>query len=341
MSAVSILASGICSSIGMTNDAACAAHRAGVINMTETKFISSKGSWIYGGQVPLSPPSRGLERLAAMATGPLGECLAALPEDVNPADIPIILCTAERSRPGRIAGQDQHVLPMITRAHGFEPHASSSVLPYGRAAGAVGLRDARALIETGAPYVILVGVDSYLVGATLRAFEEAERLLTEEHSNGFPAAEAGSAVLIGRPGSGTQAGSLRVLGLGFGTEAAFLGSGEPFKANGMVAAVKEALSDASVSFEDIDYRIADLTGEHYYFKEASLVMTRILRERKEQMDIWHPTSEFGFVGAACFPIMLAIGLAAGRKNYGHGPNLLAHSSDDEGRRAAAVLQMEG
>ncbi len=332
-----VLASGICSAIGMTAPAACAAHRAGLINMTETRFISSGGTWIYGSQVPLSPPARGLERLAAMLEGPVGECLAAAPAGVDLSQIPVLLCVAEKNRPGRIAGIDHLLLPMVTRAHGGDPHPSSAVLPYGRAGGAVALRDAAALIATGAPAVILAGVDSYLVAATLSAFEAEERLLTEEHSNGFPAGEAGAAVLIGPAGGG----GLRIAGLGFGTEAATITSGEPLRADGMVAAVKAALADAGLSFEDVSYRIADLTGEQYYFKEASLTMTRILRVRKDMIDIWHPTSEFGFVGAACFPVMLAVALAAGRKGYAPGPVVLAHTSDDDGRRGAAVLRMEG
>lgn len=333
-----IVASGLTSSIGMSAPAALAAARAGLNSFTETRFISRAGTWINGAQVPLSPPTRGRDRLAALLAGPLQECFDAIP-DADPASIPILLCVAEKTRPGRLPALDETLIEAAMDRIGLQMNASSAVYAHGSAAGAVALRDARALIDTGAPAVILAGTDSFLTAATLRWLDEHERVLTDENNNGFPAGEAGSAVLLAPAAQGGTA--LRLLGLGFGSEEATILSDKPLRADGILASIREALAEAGVGFEEVDYRISDLSGEQYYFKEVALSMQRGLRVRKDNMDLWTPTSSFGYCGAAAFPIALAVGLAAAQKGYAPGPVVMMHATDDAGRRATAVFRQEG
>ena len=101
------------------------------------------------------------------------------------------------------------------------------------------------------------------------------------------------------------------------------------------------MGEAGIGFEDVDYRISDLSGEQYYFKEVALSMQRGLRVRKDNMDLWTPASEFGYTGAAAYPIVLSVGLAAARKGYAPGPVLMTHATDDAGRRATALFRQEG
>jgi len=105
----------------------------------------------------------------------------------------------------------------------FQPiHDSSAVITYGRVGGVVALRDAH----------------SYLLAGTLAHYDHDDRVLTEANSNGFPAGEAGAAVLVG------TGGGLQLLGLGFGREEAHITSGEPFRADGLVKAMRDALGEA-------------------------------------------------------------------------------------------------
>ncbi|MGE8312640.1 MAG: hypothetical protein ACN6QR_24145, partial [Pseudomonas protegens] len=92
--------------------------------------------------------------------------------------------------------------------------------------------------------------------------------------------------------------------------------------------------------EQMDYRLTDISGEQYYFKEASLALSRTLRVRKEFFHLWHPADCIGEVGAAIGPTMLAVALAASRKGYGDGPNILCHLGNDAGQRAAALLSYQ-
>jgi 3-oxoacyl-[acyl-carrier-protein] synthase-1 len=87
----------------------------------------------------------------------------------------------------------------------------------------------------------------------------------------------------------------------------------------------------------MDFRITDNSGEQYYFKEAALALSRTLRTRKEEFDIWHPADCIGEVGAAIGTAILAKALAACRNAYTRGNNILVHSGNDAGRRTAGVL----
>lgn len=88
---------------------------------------------------------------------------------------------------------------------------------------------------------------------------------------------------------------------------------------------------------DLHYRITDISGEQYGFKEASLALTRILRDRKEEFDIWHPADCIGEVGAAIGPVVLAVLHAAMQKGYSPGKSALAHLANDQGKRAAMTV----
>jgi 3-oxoacyl-[acyl-carrier-protein] synthase-1 len=160
--------------------------------------------------------------------------------------------------------------------------------------------------------------------------------LTPANSNGFIPGEAGTAVLLGIPPTGRN-GILKVSGVGFGTEMATIESEEPLRADGLVHAVKEALTDSGLKMEDLNFRITDISGEQYSFKEAALTLTRILRERKGEFDIWHPADCIGEVGAAIGPVISIILDTSMRKGYSLGNKILGNFGTDNGQRAALTM----
>jgi 3-oxoacyl-[acyl-carrier-protein] synthase-1 len=89
---------------------------------------------------------------------------------------------------------------------------------------------------------------------------------------------------------------------------------------------------------DLDFRIGDLSGEQYYFKEASLAMSRILRVRKEELSLWHQAECIGECGAASGVASIVVANAACVKGYAPGPSILCHSANDSGQRAAAIFE---
>ena len=115
-------------------------------------------------------------------------------------------------------------------------------------------------------------------------------------------------------------------------------SEEPLRAEGLSMAIRAALTEAGQPMHAFEYRITDLSGEQYYFKEASLALSRTLHQPKEEFDLWHPAECTGEAGALAGAAIVALADSASRKGYGKGSNIIAHMSNDTGQRAALSLQ---
>jgi 3-oxoacyl-[acyl-carrier-protein] synthase-1 len=337
MEPLAILASGMVTGVGLNSASSCAALRCALDNFSETRFMDSGGEWIIGSQVPLEQPWRGLPKLLHMVVPAIQECLAQV-HDTTPDQIPLLLCVAEKERPGRVEGLDDQLLPQIQMALGIRFHPFQEVIPFGRVAGALALQRADRLIcREHVPYCIIAGVDSLLTAGTLAAYEEKNRLLTSQNSNGFIPGEAGAALLVGSPKESPEP-QFHCLGIGIGQEKATIDSEEPLRADGLVQAFKAAFADARCSFERVDYRLTDANGEQYWFKEAALAMTRAMRVRKEHFYLWHVADCVGDTGAAAAPVSLGFAMTASRKRYAPGPGVLCHFGMDAGERVALVLR---
>jgi 3-oxoacyl-[acyl-carrier-protein] synthase-1 len=129
--------------------------------------------------------------------------------------------------------------------------------------------------------------------------------------------------------------------MGTDREKATIESEEPLRAEGLIHAIREAFREGGVTYEDVHYRITDLNGEHYKFKEMVLAMMRFQRTpRSKLFDLWHPIEYIGDVGAAIGPVVLGVALHAARKGYAVGPGVLCTFANDEGERAALVARYD-
>ncbi|MFT3858209.1 MAG: hypothetical protein QM742_12160 [Aquabacterium sp.] len=330
---------GLVTSVGLDADAACAAFRARISNPCETRFKDpATGQWIMAHAVPLAGDRQGIARLAVMAAAAIRQALRDLPQ-AQWGRLPLLLCVAESERPGRLAGLDQELFYAIQRELNLTFADHSMVITRGRVGVAVALAQARALMaQKKCAQVLVAATDSLLTGATLQHHGRQGRLLGGINPNGFMPGEGAGALLVGTPRQ--AAGELTLTGLGFGVEPAPLNSGEPLRAEGLSQAIKAALADAQMQMHELDYRITDLSGEQYYFKEAALALSRTLRVLKDEFDVWHPAECMGETGAAVGTAMLAWAQAAGRKGYGKGSSILAHMSNDAGPRAAITLRYQ-
>jgi 3-oxoacyl-[acyl-carrier-protein] synthase-1 len=335
VSPLAILRTGLVTSVGHTAASSCAAIRAKLSNPTETHFLDSHGEWIMAHQVSIQHPYQGRVKLARMAAMAIGECLQDIPSRDWSA-MPFILCVAEAERPGRMHGLDGDLMEEITWALDCRFDSKSSIIASGRAGTAVALSRARQLIfENGADKVLIAATDSLLTWPILSNYDRMERLLTPVNSNGFIPGEGAGALLVGRA---EEPAGLVCAGLGFGTESAAVSAEQPLRADGLVSAIRAALEEAGCELHDMDFRISDISGEQYFFKEAALAISRVLRQRKVEFDLWHPAECIGEVGAASGIASIVVVNEACRKEYGPGPAVLWHSSADDGQRAAAVLK---
>jgi 3-oxoacyl-[acyl-carrier-protein] synthase I len=330
---LALLHAGMTTSVGMSAPAACAAIRAGLTNPTETRFLGANGEWIMAHSVAFEEAFRGLAKLTKMAVMTIEECLAPIPKDAW-ARIALFLCIAERDRPGRIDGIDEQLFAEIQRELDVDFAPGSAIFAHGRVSAGLALVEARQLLGAGSvSHVLIVGVDSFLNYATLSSYIREDRLLTAGNSNGFMAGEGAAAILVGqRFGTGTVLCS----GIGVAEEHAGIWSEEPLRGNGLTQAIKLALAEAGCDLFDVDYRITDLSGEQYYFKEASLALNRILRKRKVDFDLWHPAESIGEVGAASGVVCLAVARMAALGSYAPGPRVLLHFGNDSGLRSAVI-----
>jgi 3-oxoacyl-[acyl-carrier-protein] synthase-1 len=331
-----VLRTGAVTSVGLDSSSACAAIRAGLTNPSEIHILNSACEWFVGHRVPIQAPTGGIvQRLVQLATLAIEECLAGT-DRTSWAQIPILLCTAEQGRPGRAPNLDAELFAGICQQLSCTFHKESVSIARGRSSAAVAMAQVRRLLARRiVDRALVVASDSLLDVLTLCELDAAGRVLTSRNSNGFIPGEAAAAALIG---AAAPASTLRIAGLGFAREEARLGSDVPLRAEGLVRAMRLALDDAGCELHDMDFRITDLSGEQYYFKETALSVQRLLRRRKEEFDLWHPAEYVGEIGSAIGPLLLAVAHTASTKNYAPGRSILVHFSDDAGERAAAILR---
>jgi len=338
MRPVAVVSSGMRTAVGLSSPSSCAAIRCAIGGAAETGFMDSGGEWLMGCSVPVEGELRGLEKLAAMAAAALSECLvAALPAKLK--DVPVAFCVAEKGRPGRFQGLDERLPAAVQASLKKTLHPKSCVIAHGRTGAAHALVWAERLLSADeAPFCAVVGVDTLLVGDSLRVLEQRGRLLTSVNSNGFIPGDAAAAVLVARGGK-SKGMQLTCDGIGFGTEKATVESEEPLRGDGLVEAVRSALAAVPCTFEQVQYRLVDASGEQYGLKEAQLAIGRSIRGTlKPEFPIWHPADCIGEVGAAIGPCLLGLALEASRKGYAPGPGALCHLGTDDGDRAALILK---
>lgn len=337
MKPVAVLATGMITGVGLDAPSSCAAIRCAIDNFQETRFVDRQGEWIVGSEVPLDPPLRGRPKLVRMASSAIAECLPALGE-TPPEDIPLLLCVAEQARPGRFDGLDGSLIGDISSRLNVAFSKRSLVIENGAVGGVQAIEAAMRLInDQTAPYVLVAGVDTFLVAATLMALDQSHRLLTPSNSNGLIPGEGAAAVLMGTsPTNGTF--FFVCEGVGFGVETATINSDQPLRAQGLSEAMKAALQAASRTFDDLDYRITNASGEQYGFKEAALAIARCMTKTKEEFDIWHPADCMGEIGAAHVPSLIAVAKTAAEKAYAKGSGVMLHAANDDGQRGVIVCR---
>lgn len=339
---LSITASGMVTAVGFNSPASLAAMRAGISGIDEVNLWDYEtGEYLCGGKVALPQWWEGLEKLADLVAPAIYECLIAA--GPTPADqIPVLLGVAATDHPMRNDQLDKLILDEISHRLETQLHPASVVIPRGQVSGVVGLNVSQHLLaEQGVSHCIVAGVDSFLHQEVVEVYMNRRRLLTASNSNGFIPGEAGTAVLV-QPAMSSESGQLRILGMGMARELATIDSEDPLRGDGMTKAIGNALAESGLTIFDTSYRITDINGEHYKFKEAMLGAMRLEpgRSRRQLFDLWHPIEYLGEVGAAICPCVLSVALHAGQHKYAPGDVVLCHFGNDDGERAAIIAKFE-
>ncbi len=338
MEPLALISCGMATGVGLGAAATCAALRCGIAGFAQTRFRVD-GNWLRGSAVPLPDGLPGRGRLLQMAFLALKDCIADMPEKLDPRS-PLLLCLSETSRPQPGGMNDAELLAELRSSVGLLPDAAapSQILRAGRLGAAHAMLHARRLLALGHRVVIVLGVDSLLNADCIAHYGEKGRLLSESTLDGFIPGEAAAAVALTALAAAPGPNTLFCIGCGFAEEEASIGAGRPLRGSGLVQAITAALADAGCTFAAIDYRLTDVNGEHYAFKEASVALLRIMRAVKPELELWHPADCVGEVGAAAGPLILGAAMYAAKKDYAPGPTVLCHFASDAGARAALILR---
>jgi 3-oxoacyl-[acyl-carrier-protein] synthase-1 len=340
MARLSVIASGMVTGLGFNAPASLAALRAGISAVGKTHIVDREsGERVNGAKVDLPHWWEGVGKLADLVGPAIQECLVAA--EPEPSDrIPWLIGVAGTDRPGRPEGLEQELFEELGIRFGRKLHAESRVLPMDQVGCAFALELASGLIDDGkARRVVIAGVDSFLYQPMVDAYVEKRRVMTPGNSNGFFPGEAGTAVLVGAAET-HEGDELTILGSGFAREAALIDSTDAFAGHGMTAAVKQAIGKAGIALTDVAYRLTDISGEHYKFKEALFAAGRLSSgDRDDVLDLWHPIEYLGEIGAAILPCLLAQAMHAAQEGYAPGPLALCHVGSDSGERAAIVVTL--
>lgn len=335
-----IVSTGMVCPIGLNAEAACAAIRAGIAGFEELPFQVVAGEAIAGSLVPnlaLEIPDD--ERQIELLQRTVEECLAGagLEETKN---VPILVGLAEAERPGSARALSDKIIPAIEQRLGIRFHRSySRSILSGHTSGFEGLREARELLrKPGLEVCLVCGVDSYINVESLSWLNRHWRLKTESNSDGVIPGEAAAAIMLRADHIKGSAAMLHVRGLGFGSESASIMTEEPLLGLGLTEAARAALGEAGIQMHEADFRIVDVSGESYSFKEQALVFSRLYRGGREvSPPLWHCAENIGETGAAAGIIQLIVASCAFEKGYAPGEIAICSTSADLGGRAVVVV----
>jgi 3-oxoacyl-[acyl-carrier-protein] synthase-1 len=331
---------GMVCSVGLSAASACAAMRAGISGFAELPYKDNQGEPIIGALVPEVPLDlRRNQRLIELLSRAITDCLKN--EPAEPFDrIPLLVALAEPERPGSGARMAPTIIGQVEKNLNTPFHPTlSRTFPKGHISGFEALGYASRLFKTGAVSACLVcGVDSYLNASSLLWLDQHRRLKTAVNSDGVIPGEAAAAILIYREARRNSDSMTKLAGLGFATETAHVLAEEPLLGLGLAEAARTALNQAGFQMHEMDLRVSDVTGESYGFKEQALALGRLMRQRREELPIWHCADSIGDTGAAAGICELVVTKYAFTKKYAPGKQVLCYTSSVFGDRAAAVMQ---
>lgn len=209
--------------------------------------------------------------------------------------------------------------------------------PTGRAAGIQALARAFERAAT-AKYTLIGGSDSFCSQLRLTPLDDADRLLTQDASDGFAPGEGAGFVLLTPNIDLALSRNGQVVALhppGLAEEPGHLQGDEPYRGDGLDQAVKRALNGERRP--PIERIYSSMNGEHYWAKELGVAQLRNRAALSESLTVEHPADCLGDLGAATAPVLIA--LAANHLlNHGNAHVQLVCSSSDTAQRGAVVLE---
>jgi len=273
-------------------------------------------------------------RLLRLSHLALDELMAKFPSIET---LPIFL-----SGPEKLPEQTQPCYPQliehISKQSGVKFHEKHNViLPFGRAGGIWALHYAMAYLQAGySQYAIVGGVDTYLDLYLLGTLDAEDRILAEGIMDSFAPGEGAGFFIISSQPEPFEETSLNITlhPPGLAAEEGHRYSEEPYRGDGLAEAVTSALDKANLL--PIQTIVASLNGENFGAKELGVATTRNSDRLNPEYEISHPADCFGDIGAAYFPVTVALTAQGFLENTIVSP-VLDYASSELQHRAAVCM----
>jgi len=209
---------------------------------------------------------------------------------------------------------------------------------YGRNSFIYAFKNASELFKNDAyEQVLIISVGSNIMPKDISFYHAQNRLLTDNNSNGFIPGEAATAILLSKPTG--EENEIIISGVGTAKETATIYNEEELlRGKGLSEAIMEASNQAKVPIHETSFRVGSMSGEEYFFDEATLAQTKTLKQKIPDHPLWHPADSIGEVGAAIGGAMVIQTYYAMLKGYAPGDNAICHISNDDELRGAFIMQ---
>lgn len=333
--------SGVITAVGIGTEQVLAAIGAGISLYKDSAVHDSKGIAFKMASVPdaclpeidpaskLASPKGRYKRMLRLALAGIETLVPCLPKE---GAIPLYLAL-----PDRHAGMAYPALePFLKDFHGLAPLfdlQTSKVFPSGRAAGAEAMQAAVKALESGlVQQVIVGGVDSAVDLMLLNQWHRERRLLTSMTMQGFIPGEGAGFVLLSQ-GEGV-AGDVLIGAVGTGVEPGHTYSDEVCRGEGLMQAMTMATQALTTPVRTI---CCGLTGENVATKEWGITVTKT-NTFAPDFTLMHPAENYGDLGAASIPVLIAISATGMMKQKIKGPVAVWASSDMALRGAISLYQ---
>lgn len=202
------------------------------------------------------------------------------------------------------------------------------------------------LYDEGFNHVLIGGADScqhseYLAFLDADSRIRAQRINpTQAEDSFFPGEGAAFLLLTRHPAQALKTAKhrIRLDAPGFGHESGHLYSEQPYRAEGLDQAVKQALANRQTPEQPVHLVYSSMNGENHWTKEFGVALTRNSEHFSEQLIIEHPAENYGDIGAATGAGLIL--MAHSRLLLDKPGCCLVCSSADQQSRAAICLTTE-
>ena len=336
---LSILRVGLCSPLGLSAAMTRAEVYAGTLRFQETEVMDSADEPVRASRLSLLPAELSrTERIAALSTQALKDCLAGAGELPNP--LPLLLALPEEHGPNAVDGT------RVTQAIGAAcPDGLTIRTEYihrgGRAAFWSLLdRAPDYVLRSRTGRVLLGAVDSLVDGGSLRTLARARGHLSELNRDGRLPGEAAAFVLLGprdkSPGSRLHA---RVVAWANTSEPRHFSQGEPNLGAGLTLAFRQLSSRSNGRVHRL---LSAQPGETFWSRELGQAYLRNAALMPEPFGVEMLAGSLGDVGVASGGVLLELAISDPPR-WGGPPDsprrALLYACADDGAVGASLVEV--